>query len=220
MLSLEGLCKSYDHAAGAVPVLSDVNAHIKAGEKVAVIGPSGSGKSTLLALLAGLDRPSQGKIALLGQDIGSMDESRLTEFRAQHLGIVFQQFHLMSHLTAAENVALPLRIAGDTDAPRKAGEALGRVGLGARLTHFPHELSGGECQRVAIARAMIGKPPLILADEPSGNLDAKTGDQVMRLLFDLVEAEKATLILVTHNDSLAAWCDRRLVLSQGRLING
>lgn len=219
MLSLEGLCKSYDHAAGPVPVLTDVNATIGAGERVAVIGPSGSGKSTLLALLAGLDRPTRGRVALLGEDIGTMDEERLTAFRARNLGIVFQQFHLMSHLTAAENVALPLRIAGAPDAPAKAKEALARVGLGARLSHFPHELSGGECQRVAIARAMIGRPPLILADEPSGNLDAKTGDQVMRLLFDLVQAEKATLILVTHNEGLAAWCDRRLVLSQGRLVH-
>jgi putative ABC transport system ATP-binding protein len=219
-LALKGLSKSYDHPAGPVPVLTDLSATVSKGERVAVIGPSGSGKSTLLSLLAGLDRPTAGQILLLSQDIGRMSERELTQFRARHLGIVFQQFHLMSHLTAAENVALPLRIAGDGEATEKAAASLDRVGLGQRLKHFPHELSGGECQRVAIARAMIGRPPLILADEPSGNLDARTGQQVMRMLFDLVQAEGATLILVTHNEELARWCDRRLTLSQGRLAHG
>lgn len=220
MLSLKAVGKSYAHASGPVTVLTDVTAEVRSGERVAILGPSGSGKSTLLALLAGLDRPTQGSISILGQDIGRMDERALTAFRAKHLGIVFQQFHLMSHLTASENVALPLRIAGDHGAADKAANALARVGLGARLTHFAHEMSGGECQRVAIARAMIGRPPLILADEPSGNLDVRTGNDVMRLLFDLVSEEKATLILVTHNEALAAWCDRRLTLGQGRLAHG
>lgn len=219
MLSLKSLSKSYAHASGPIPVLMGLNAEIQRGERVAIIGPSGSGKSTLLALLAGLDRPTEGSISVLGEKMSSLNERALTAFRAKHLGIVFQQFHLMSHLTAQENVALPLRISGTADASAKAAAALGRVGLGARLTHFPHELSGGECQRVAIARAMIGRPPLILADEPSGNLDSRTGDEVMTLLFDLVAAEKSTLILVTHNEALAARCDRRLVLSQGRLVH-
>src|SRR5690606_6565579 len=143
---------------------ADVNAEVKTGEKVAVLGPSGSGKSTLLALLAGLDRPTSGEILLLGKDLATMDEREMTTFRARHLGIVFQQFHLMTHLTAEENVALPLRIAGATTSRAEAAEALARVGLGQRLAHYPHQLSGGECQRVAIARAMIGRPPLILAD--------------------------------------------------------
>lgn len=219
LLHLHNLQKSYQHPAGSIVVLNGVNAEVNAGETVAILGPSGSGKSTLLSLLAGLDRPSAGHIKLLGDDIGKMPEKQLATFRARHLGIVFQQFHLMSHLSARENVALPLKIAGKRDAADKAAEALAAVGLGHRMAHFPHELSGGECQRVAIARALIGRPPLILADEPSGNLDTKTGEQVMRLLFNLVREHKSTLILVTHNEDLSRWCDRRLTLQQGTLLN-
>lgn len=220
MLTLAALTKSYAHPSGEIPVLTGVTASVAAGETVAIIGPSGSGKSTLLSLLAGLDRPTSGKIELLGSDIGSMAERDLTGFRAKNLGIVFQQFHLMSHLSAVENVALPLKIAGNATARERATKALSEVGLGHRLAHYPHELSGGERQRVAIARALVGRPPLILADEPSGNLDVKTGEQVMRLLFDLVKEQRSTLILVTHNEELARWCDRRLVLHQGQLHAG
>jgi putative ABC transport system ATP-binding protein len=219
MLALRDVHKSYPHASGAVAVLRGVEAEIRRGETVAILGPSGSGKSTLLALLAGLDRPTRGRVELLGEDVGALSERRLTEFRARNLGIVFQQFHLMSHLTALVNVALPLKIAGAGDAVARARAALDAVGLGPRTGHYPHELSGGECQRVAIARAMVGRPPLILADEPSGNLDQRTGEQVMRLLFDLVAAHESTLILVTHNDELSRWCNRRLSLSDGRLAH-
>lgn len=220
MLSIDAVTKHYPHSAGEVPVLSGVTATIAAGEVVAVLGPSGSGKSTLLALLAGLDRPSAGRIMFRGSDLGALSERELTQFRARHLGIVFQQFHLMGHLTAQENVALPLRIAGTKDAHEAAAALLAQVGLGPRCHHFPSELSGGECQRVAIARAMVAQPDLILADEPSGNLDARTGGHVIGLLFDLVRSRGTTLVLVTHNEDLAARCDRRLVLSAGRLIDG
>jgi putative ABC transport system ATP-binding protein len=223
MLRLSGIRKSYAHPAGEVQVLTDVNAEVRCQQRVAIVGPSGSGKSTLLALLAGLDRPTGGRIELDGRDLGPLSERELTAFRARTLGIVFQQFHLMAHLTAQENVALPLRIAARDGggsakaAAAKAAEALAQVGLGHRLTHAPHELSGGECQRVAIARALVGEPPVLLADEPSGNLDTKTGEQVMSLLFELVAARGSTLVLVTHNEELAGRCDRRLVLGGGRL---
>lgn len=220
MLSLQAVHKSYPHPAGAVSVLRDLSVEVGKGETVAVVGPSGSGKSTLLALLAGLDRPTTGKVALFGEDVTKLSEKQLTVLRAKNLGIVFQQFHLMGHLTAAENVALPLEILEQDDATSRAEAALTAVGLGERTHHFPYQMSGGECQRVAIARAMIASPPLILADEPSGNLDVKTGEAVMQLLFDRVKAVGATLILVTHNEELARRCQRRLVLSGGKLIDG
>jgi putative ABC transport system ATP-binding protein len=216
---MRGVQKSYRHASGEISVLRGVDAEIAPGSTVAVLGPSGSGKSTLLSLMAGLDKPTSGVVAIAGEDIGAMDEEALTGFRASRLGIVFQQFHLMSHLSALENVALPLYIAGDGKARPRAVEALRQVGLEKRLSHFPHELSGGECQRVAIARALVAAPPLLLADEPSGNLDARTGDQVMRLLFDLVRERGTTLVLVTHNEELAKWCDSRLTLSDGKLLH-
>jgi putative ABC transport system ATP-binding protein len=217
MLELHDIYKSYQHQRGAVPVLSGLHFSVKNGEKVAILGPSGSGKSTLLSLLAGLDQPNSGRILLKGHDLGKMDERTLTQLRAENLGIVFQQFHLMSHLTALENVALPLRILGKGEAFARAERALERVGLKARLDHFPHEMSGGECQRTAIARAMVAEPPLILADEPSGNLDTRTGDSVMKILFDCVSETKSTLILVTHNEHLASWCSRKLLLKGGQL---
>jgi putative ABC transport system ATP-binding protein len=217
-IELTDVKKSYAHPAGAVDVLSGVNARIERGETVAVLGPSGSGKSTLLSLLAGLDRADTGHVRLVSTDVGALTEKALTNFRARHLGIVFQQFHLLSHLSALENVALPLRLTGVAEARTRAAAALTQVGLGARLTHAPHELSGGECQRVAIARALVAEPDILLADEPSGNLDTKTGEQVMKLLFDLVKARGTTLVLVTHNEQLATWCNRRLTLSGGRLV--
>jgi putative ABC transport system ATP-binding protein len=218
ILKLTALRKSYPHPAGQVEVLRGVDATFSAGEKVAVLGPSGSGKSTLLALVAGLDRPTAGSVVLAGTALETLNERDLTRYRAVRLGIVFQQFHLMSHLTSTENVALPLAITGGSDAAAKAREALTQVGLGHRLKHYPHELSGGESQRVAIARALVTGPPVLLADEPSGNLDAKTGGLVMRQLFERVTAAAATLILVTHNEELASWCDRRLLLHDGRLL--
>lgn len=217
MLQLKGIQKSYQHERGPVPVLSMLEFSVKPGEKVAILGPSGSGKSTLLSLLAGLDQPTSGQVLLRGQDLSLLSEKALTHLRAETLGIVFQQFHLMSHLTALENVALPLRILRRQNPFAQAQKALERVGLKDRLDHFPHQMSGGECQRTAIARAMVAEPPLILADEPSGNLDSKTGDSVMKILFDCVTEAKSTLILVTHNESLAAWCSRKLILRGGQL---
>jgi len=219
MLKLTGLSKSYPHSSGPIAVLTGIDAEVKTGERVAVLGPSGSGKSTLLALLSGLDQPTSGTIELAGTVLGSLSERQLTSYRARYLGIVFQQFHLMAHLSALENVMLPLRIAGLHDVGPRATEALNDVGLGHRLSHRPQQLSGGECQRVAIARAIVGEPALILADEPSGNLDSKTGEQVMTLLFDLVRQRHSTLVLVTHNEHLASWCDRRLLLNGGRLVD-
>jgi putative ABC transport system ATP-binding protein len=213
MLTLNKVCKSFDHSSGPIPVLSDVDLQVTPGESVAIIGPSGSGKSTLLSLLAGLDKPDSGHIQLSGHAVDQLSEQELTSWRAKFLGIVFQQFHLISHLTTLENVLLPLQITNQLDqASQRATELLSRVGLTDRANHYPSELSGGEKQRVAIARALIGQPPLLLADEPSGNLDSQTGQQIVSLLFELVKENNMTLILVTHNATLATACDRQLLL--------
>lgn len=217
MLELQKVTKVYQHQRGPITVLQDLDFAISPGEKVAILGPSGSGKSTLLSLLSGLDRPTQGTVMLLDQDLGKLTEKHLTRLRAKTLGIVFQQFHLMSHLTAQENVALPLRILRAPSPYPRAQKALEQVGLGARLNHFPHQMSGGECQRTAIARAIVTEPSLILADEPSGNLDSQTGETVMKILFDVVSQTKSTLVLVTHNEALSQWCSRRLLLKEGKL---
>ena len=219
MLEAQAVSKYYPHSGGKIDVLNELTFKVSDGEKVAIIGPSGSGKSTLLSLLAGLDRPTSGSIKVNKDDIAVMTEQEVTAFRAKNIGIVFQQFHLMSHFTALENVALPLQIAGNAFPWDAAEEALKAVGLGARLRHFPFQMSGGECQRVAIARAMVGRPPLILADEPSGNLDVNTGNQVMDLLFDVLKESSASLILVTHNEDLAKKCDRVLSLRAGKLVH-
>lgn len=212
--------KTYRQGETRLDVLKGVDFAVSAAETVAILGQSGSGKSTLLSLLAGLDLPNEGKILLEGRDITHLGEKELAIYRAAKIGIVFQQFHLMSNLTALENVALPLEIAGDPEASEKARVRLEQVGLTARAGHFPHQLSGGEKQRIAIARALIVEPPVILADEPSGNLDAKTGDQVMALLFDLARSKGTALVLVTHNEELAKLCSRQLRLSDGLLHAG
>jgi len=219
MLEAQAVSKYYPHSGGKIDVLNELTFKVHDGEKVAIIGPSGSGKSTLLSLLAGLDRPNSGSIKVNNDDIAVMTEQEVTAFRAKNIGIVFQQFHLMSHFTALENVALPLQIAGNQSPWEAAEEALKAVGLGSRLRHFPFQMSGGECQRVAIARAMVSRPPLILADEPSGNLDMNTGNQVMDLLFDVLKESSASLILVTHNEDLAKKCDRVLSLKAGKLVH-
>lgn len=216
---LRGLSKTYPHAESPVEVLKGVDLRLAPGETAAVLGPSGSGKSTLLALLGGLDRPSAGEIALFGTPLGGMTEPELARFRAANMGIVFQQFHLMPHMTALENAALPLEIARDPSAETRAREGLAAVGLSHRVDHLPGELSGGECQRVAIARALVTSPRLLLADEPSGNLDVRTGRQVMDLLFSLTAARGATLVLVTHNPEFAEKCSRRFALAEGRLAD-
>jgi putative ABC transport system ATP-binding protein len=217
ILRAHDLHKSYPQPSGPLVVLAGLELEVARGETVAILGASGSGKSTLLALLAGLDHPTRGRVEVAGTDLSTLGEAELARFRAKHLGIVFQQYHLLSGLTALENTSLPLELFGTPDARERALSALERVGLADRLDHFPHELSGGECQRVAIARALVAEPELILADEPSGSLDAHTGERVMALLFELVEKQATTLVLVTHNEPLASRCDRRLRLQGGAL---
>ena len=184
---------------------------------MAVVGPSGSGKSTMMAVIGGLEQATSGRVTVAGRDLKAMDEDELAAFRRGHVGIVFQAFHLVPTMTALENVALPLELAGDENAFDRAREALGEVGLAERLEHFPAQLSGGEQQRVALARAMIGNPSLLLADEPTGNLDTTTGDEVVDLMFAHAAEAGASLILITHNDALSARCDRTVHMQDGRL---
>ena len=198
-----------------IEVLKNLNLQVEEGETVAVVGQSGSGKSTLLSMLAGLDCQSSGSLRIRGKEISEMSEVKLTQFRAENIGIIFQQFYLMPHLTAIENVSLPLEMFGYKDSQQRSREALLQVGLAERETHFPHQLSGGESQRVAIARAIVIRPSILLADEPTGNLDNATGIQVSNLLFDLVKTTGMTLLLVTHNIELAQRCSRQLHLNSG-----
>lgn len=202
-----------------VEILKDINFNLKSGETLAIIGHSGSGKSTLLSLLAGLDMPSSGEVVIDGTSLQNLNQKELTRFRAKHIGIIFQQFHLMPHLNALENVSLPLDLLKADSSTLAASNALQQVGLDHRIDHFPSQLSGGENQRVAIARALVTNPDLLLADEPTGNLDFDTGVQISDLMFNLVEKNRSTLILVTHNVDLAQRCDRVLSLSKGELIS-
>jgi len=199
-------------------ILDDINFSINRGETVAIVGPSGSGKSTLLGLLAGLDTPSSGKVYIDEQDIFQLDEDGRASLRAQKLGFVFQSFQLLPALTTLENVMLPMEIIGTEDAEQSALNVLQRVGLQERLQHYPHQLSGGEQQRVAIARAFAPSPKMLLADEPTGNLDTRTGKQTVDLLFELNQEHGTTLILVTHDHSLAEKCSRVLEIEAGRLV--
>jgi putative ABC transport system ATP-binding protein len=205
-------------AAGALVILKGISLEIKAGEAAAIVGASGSGKSTLLGLLAGLDLPSAGTIRIDGTELSALDEDARARLRGDCIGFVFQSFQLLPGLTALENVMLPLEIRGERDAAARSREFLARVGLDARLTHYPRQLSGGEQQRVAIARAFASQPRLLFADEPTGNLDAATSSRVIDLLFNLRAEQGSTLVLVTHDERLAARCDRRLVLDGGRLV--
>jgi putative ABC transport system ATP-binding protein len=216
-LSVQNLYKTYQQADRAIDVLSGLTLEAEAGSTVAILGQSGSGKSTLLALLAGLDRPTSGQVFIGSVDMARLGEEELARFRASHMGIVFQQFHLMGDLTAVENVALPLELAGRPGADLHAAEALRRVGLGDRLHHFARQMSGGECQRVAIARALVMSPKILLADEPTGNLDFETARSVADLIFELTAQTGAILVLVTHNEELARRCQRQYRLAQGRL---
>ncbi|MDS4028442.1 MAG: ABC transporter ATP-binding protein [Candidatus Contendobacter sp.] len=213
----ERLGKQVVSPEGTLVILDDISFAIASGESVAVIGASGSGKSTLLGLLAGLDTPTQGRAWLAGVDLGSLDEDGRALLRARRVGFVFQSFQLLTGLTALENVLLPLELTGQPDARRQALDLLERVGLKARARHYPSQLSGGEQQRVAIARAFAGNPAVLFADEPTGNLDQKTGHRIIELLFALNREQGATLILVTHDPELAAYCDRVLELDDGRL---
>jgi len=202
-------------AGGSVNILRGINLSVQAGESVGIVGPSGSGKTSLLMLLAGLERASGGGLRVAGQDLGAMDEDALARFRRDSLGIVFQAFHLIPTMTAIENVAVPLEFAGRRDAFACAATALREVGLGHRLEHYPGQLSGGEQQRVALARAVAGEPALILADEPTGNLDRGNGTAVMDLLFDLQARAGTTLLLITHDPALAARCHRQIRIEDG-----
>lgn len=215
---VRNLRKSYGQGEAKVDVLKGINLEIKKGETLALIGKSGSGKSTLLSLLAGLDRADTGEIHMEGKNISSMGEKELTNFRASHLGIVFQQFHLVSTLTAFENVLLPLELLKRENAKEIARSLLDSVGLSHRSHHLPSELSGGESQRVAIARALAISPSILFADEPSGNLDEETGEKVMDLLFKMVEKSGTTLVLVTHDQDLARKCSRVVHLEHGGLL--
>ena len=218
VISAVNLSKRVTTAEGPLDILSGVTLDIKAGESVAIIGVSGSGKSTLLGLLAGLDVPSSGEVALAGEPITRLDEDGRARVRAGKVGFVFQSFHLLPALTALENVMLPMELAGVGDPERGARALLERVGLGERLTHYPRQLSGGEQQRVAIARAFALRPAILFADEPTGNLDTTTGARIITLLFELNRERGATLVLVTHDESIAERCSRRVYLDAGRTV--
>jgi putative ABC transport system ATP-binding protein len=204
--------------AGTVNILRGITLDIAAGEITAVVGPSGAGKSSLMMVAGGLERATSGKVEVAGNDLGPMGDDDRARLRRDHIGIVFQGFHLIPTMTAHENVALPLEFAGRSDAFGLAEAALKRVGLGHRIGHYPAQLSGGEQQRVAVARAFVGRPKLMLADEPTGNLDGATGRQVMDLLFEVARADNTTLILITHDMGLAERCDRVLRIADGLLV--
>ena len=205
-------------ASGPVNILRGIDLKSHPGEVVGLVGPSGSGKTSLLMVLAGLEAATGGQVVLAGQDLAGLDEDALARIRLANVGIVFQAFHLIPSMTALENVAMPLELAGDDAAFAKAEAALREVGLGHRLTHLPGQLSGGEQQRVALARAFAPRPRLLLADEPTGNLDQATGEVVMQLLFDLRARLGATLLLITHDAGLAARCDRTVHMADGRVV--
>jgi putative ABC transport system ATP-binding protein len=217
LLHVEGLGKQVALPSGPLTILADVGFSIAAGEAFAIVGASGSGKSTLLSLLAGLDVASTGRVRLGGADLGALDEDGRAALRAEKVGFVFQNFQLLPALTALENVMLPLELRGDRDAEGPARKVLEQVGLAERMTHYPRQLSGGEQQRVAIARAFVTRPALLFADEPTGNLDTTTGQQIIELLFRLNAEAGTTLVLVTHDERLAARCGRQLRLAGGRV---
>ena len=219
MISVSHVSKSVSDVSGPLSILRDIDFSVGVGETVAVLGASGSGKSTLLSIMAGLDTPSLGRVELAGQDIFAMSEDERAAWRGNHRGFVFQNFQLMGHLTALENVMLPLELAGTSNAANLAKSILSQVGLAERLRHFPKVMSGGEQQRVALARAFVVEPQLLLADEPTGSLDAQTGESIMDLMLGMNKARGTTLILVTHDQKLAQRCDRTLTLEAGRLIS-
>lgn len=217
-LRAQGLGKRVQLPTGPLTILEDVSFSIKAGETVAIVGASGSGKSTLLSLLAGLDTPSSGEVELAGEPLSKLDEDGRAAVRGRHVGFVFQSFQLLPSLTALENVMLPLELSGAKDAETQAREILRQVGLSERLSHYPRQLSGGEQQRVALARAFVTRPAVLFADEPTGNLDTKTGESVVELLFEMNASSGTTLVLVTHDPKLAARCGRVLRIDAGRLL--
>jgi putative ABC transport system ATP-binding protein len=219
-LQIKNLTKSFRQGEDQVTVLNSLNADITNGEIVAIVGQSGSGKSTLLSLLAGLDRADAGEIVVDGTNMSAFAEKQVTDFRGKNIGIVFQQYHLVSHLTALENVMLPMEILKKPDAEAQARALLVEMGLEHRLNQFPNRMSGGECQRVAIARALAVRPKILLADEPSGNLDVHTGEKVMEVFFAAAKKYQITTTLVTHSEALARRCGRILRLAEGQLLEG
>jgi putative ABC transport system ATP-binding protein len=218
MIELSQVALKLGSAAGEVNILNGIDLQITAGETVGLVGPSGSGKTSLMLLLAGLESASSGRIRINGADISSMNEDALALFRRRQIGIVFQSFHLIPTMNAVENVAVPLELAGIADPFTIASKALEEVGLGHRLTHYPSQLSGGEQQRVALARAIAPQPKLLLADEPTGNLDHDTGERIIELLFRLREQVGATLLLITHDTGLARRCDRTVRMADGLIV--
>jgi putative ABC transport system ATP-binding protein len=219
MISARALSMRLTSGGRAVDVLTDVSLEVPAGQFVAIAGPSGSGKSTLLGLIAGLDQPTAGRIEVAGTEITGLDEDALARFRRDHVGYVFQSFHLIPTLTAQENVAVPLELAGEADVIARAAALLGEVGLAGRAHHYPVQLSGGEQQRVAVARALARRPAILLADEPTGNLDSATGKQIIDLLVAANRHLGRTLVLVTHDAALAAHADRVVTLADGRIVS-
>jgi putative ABC transport system ATP-binding protein len=219
VLSAQKISKQVSSPEGTLTILSDVSFDVRSGESVAVVGPSGAGKSTLLALLAGLDLPTTGHVSLNGTNLGELDEDGRAGIRAESVGFVFQSFHLVPSLNALENVMLPLELAGNKDARKISLKIIDEVGLRDRWSHYPAQLSGGEKQRVAIARAFATEPAVLFADEPTGNLDARTGATIMELMFELNRSSSTTLMLVTHDTTLAARCDRILSLDVGKLVS-
>ncbi|WP_294765505.1 ABC transporter ATP-binding protein [uncultured Rhodoferax sp.] len=217
IISVEHVFKAVTDSTGTLEILRDIDFALKARETAAIVGASGSGKSTLLSIIAGLDTPTGGTVRLAGQDIFAIDEDARAALRAKQVGFVFQSFQLLGNLTALENVMLPLELDGRKDARSAATEMLARVGLGQRLNAYPKVLSGGEQQRVALARAFVVQPAVLLADEPTGSLDFATGEKIMELMFDLNREQGTTLVLVTHDRSIAARCDRRITIEAGRV---
>ncbi|WP_439142220.1 ABC transporter ATP-binding protein [Planktotalea sp.] len=220
VLSLKDATLSLDGNAGRVDILHGISLDVEKGQSLALVGPSGSGKSSLLMVMGGLERVSGGTITALGQDLTTMNEDALARFRRASMGVVFQSFHLIPTMTALENVATPLELAGDNDAFSKAEAELETVGLAHRISHYPSQMSGGEQQRVALARAMVVRPKILLADEPTGNLDESNGNAIMELLFELQARDGATLVLVTHSNTLANRCDSVIRLRDGRIDEG
>ncbi|SFJ86660.1 putative ABC transport system ATP-binding protein [Pseudovibrio ascidiaceicola] len=214
-LDLNGVHLSLGHGAGRTHILKGIDLSISTGESVGLVGPSGSGKSTLLMVMAGLERADKGTVKAAGQELGTMSEDELARFRGQNVGIIFQSFHLVPNMTALENVAVPLELSGDPKAFDRAKEELEAVGLGHRLNHYPTQLSGGEQQRVAVARALVTNPEILIADEPTGNLDETTGEQIIELMFNAQERKNTTLVLVTHDPSLADRCQRKIRVHSG-----
>lgn len=218
IISVQHVFKSVTDSTGTLDILRDIHFELRTRETVAIVGASGSGKSTLLAIIAGLDTPSRGSVLLGQQDLFRLDEDQRAALRAKHVGFVFQSFQLLANLSALENVMLPLELAGRRDARQAAIDMLARVGLSARLGHYPKVLSGGEQQRVALARAFVVKPAVLLADEPTGSLDFATGERVMELMFELNREQGTTLVLVTHDNAIATRCERRITIEAGRVL--